>query len=185
MSRLRCLGIRNLCRFYCNQTPRTRIKQGKRIRLGLGIVKKAGAAVLAIGVLLASPITGIWATPEQIHERKLMIAIDDGTGDAQLFVEMDDSDAAVARVPRRPGDSQVPAGKTNDSGGVMIVSGSMIDDRTRDCIRSILSSSGHGGEVVFMNHQEASESLSEFRDAADANEPHRIKVISKEISATN
>ena len=155
-------------------------QKGKRKRLGLGIVKKTGAAVLAIGVLLAPSMANTLGTPEQLHERKLMIAIDDGTEDGQLFVEMDDSDWAASRD-----DSPLPVERIHDPDDVVIVSSGAIDDKTKDCIRLILSSSGHAGKVVFMDHREASESLSGIYDAAGANEPHRTKVISKEISATN
>ena len=148
-------------------------------------MNKTGATVLAIGVLLASPLANTLGTPEQIHERKLMIAIDDGTEDGQLFVEIDDRDWTASREDLRPDDSRLPAKRIHDPGDVMVVSSRAIDQKARDCIRLILSSSGHAGEVLFMDHREASESLNGIYDAAGANESHRMKVISKEISATN
>lgn len=154
-------------------------------------MKNTGAAVLIVGVLLASPTTSVLATPERIHEQKLLIAIDDGTEDGQLFVEMDNSATAVLQgdlppgEPRPPIDTlrRVPVERMSKPGDVMIVSNRTIDNETRDCIRSILSSSGHGGEVVFVDHQEAS--APPGGSHSTKNELHRVKSISKEISATN
>lgn len=66
--------------------------------------------------------------------------------------------------------------------GVTIISDHTIDDATKDSIRSILSSSGHTGEVVFIDRE------IHGGDAGQAHAVHearRIKIISREVSATN
>ena len=65
---------------------------------------------------------------------------------------------------------------------VTIISGRAIDETTRENISSILSSAGHTGDVVFVDR--------EIHDG-DADSTHsvhesrRIKIISREVNATN
>ena len=63
---------------------------------------------------------------------------------------------------------------------ITIISTNEIDDATKDKLRSILTSSGHRGDVVFLEqHHDVANS------AHDADQRHRIKIISKEVNATN
>ena len=68
---------------------------------------------------------------------------------------------------------------------VTIISGSRIDDATREGIRSLLSASGHDGDVVFVDGHDTI-ALEGVPGAMRADRTHRlIKVISREVSETN
>jgi len=200
-------------------------------------------------VLLVSLLLSVSASADQIVERKMTIAIDDGS-DNEVLINLDDGGSAVAMHDMQLGETRslvdaqgrtvlitrtedglelnvdgkiidVPAFDAgphrtmtatlvrddvedvdididvsqavhvdtlvtdHDGGigdGVTIISGNTIDDATKDSIRSILSSSGHTGEVVFID----GEIHGGDADQAHAvHEARRIKIISREVSATN
>ena len=203
-------------------------------------IRAIGAIGAVTAVFLASLFPSLAAHAGQASAQKLMIAIDDGTDDGQIFIDLDDADEAVDIENLQVGESrsfidqhgrsilitkteagldltvdgkviELPSfdgphtgrsmsvdadvdvditrrvhierrvdGDDRDRDAITIVSTSSIADATKDQIRSILSSSGHSGEIRFIDEQG-------FHDAASAvdGDGHRIKVISKETSATN
>lgn len=204
-------------------------------------MKKSGVLLLFVGVLLASVVSGIAIGGEQRHERKLQIAIDDGTGDGQLFIDMDggatgidlddlqlgetrslvDSQGRPILITRTgdgfelnvdgkqielpnidhpPGSSWAPDHDTDidvdvtrelriervsGANGVTIISGKTIDEATRSGIRALLLSSGYDSEVIFVDGNNAAMQIYGTHNADQAEVRRHVKIISKEISATN
>ena len=68
---------------------------------------------------------------------------------------------------------------------ITIISGSAIDDTTKESIRSVLTSSGHDGDVVFLDGNSAIALQGASTASHGDGERRRIKIISKEISETN
>lgn len=202
-------------------------------------MKNAGGFFLVVGVLLALLFSGMTLSAEYIHERKLQIAIDDGTGDGQFFIDMDDGDAldlddlqlgetrSVVDNNGRPilitrtedgielnvdgkqialpdvtravdanwvaGAGDVEAGVAHEvrverlgsEQGVTIISGKEIDEATRSGIRSLLSSGGYSSDVNFVDGESMAIRLDGAHGAMQQNVHRHVKVISKEVSATN
>ncbi len=201
-------------------------------------IRAIGALGAATAVLLASLFPAL-AVAGQAHQQKLVIAIDDGTEDGQVFINVDDAQDAIDIDKLQVGESRsivdeqgrsilltktetgldlnvdgrvialpsyddaqadleaagvhpdsdveierrIRVERTIDGGDpVTIISNGVIDDATKEQIRSILSSSGQTGDVVFIDGHGLHDATSAVHDGHDA---HRVKIISKEISATN
>jgi len=79
------------------------------------------------------------------------------------------------------GDANVDVQVVHDAGyamagdmtGVTIISGEPIDDATRESIRSALISSGHSGEVNFIDR------------SGDGEGPHAVRIIRKDVKVTH
>lgn len=200
-----------------------------------------GALGAMTAFLLASLFPGL-AHAGQAHPQKLVIAIDDGTEDGQVFIDVDDAhdaidianlqigesrsivdrqgrsilltrtqtgldlnvDGKVIALPSYddPGADPTAAGDIDadvdvrrhihiertiegddvDHDTVTIISSAAIDDATQEQIRSILSSSSQAGDVIFIDGHGFHDAASAARDGGDA---RRIRIISREISATN
>lgn len=65
---------------------------------------------------------------------------------------------------------------------VTIISGAAIDPATRDSIKAILTSAGHTGDVVFIDREAHA---ADNDSVANVHEARRVKVISREVNATN
>ncbi len=205
-------------------------------------IRAIGALGAATAVLLASLFPAL-AVAGQAHQQKLVIAIDDGTEDGQVFINVDDAQDAIdidklqvgesrsivdeqgrsilltktetgldlnvdgrvialpsyddgqadleaaavhpdsdVKIERRIRIERTIDGGDLDDDTVTIISNGVIDDATKEQIRSILSSSGQTGDVVFIDGHGLHDATSAVHDGHDA---HRVKIISKEISATN
>ena len=202
-------------------------------------MKNTGGFFLVVGVLLALLFSGMTLSAEYIHERKLQIAIDDGTGDGQFFIDMDDGDAldlddlqlgetrSVVDNNGRPilitrtengielnvdgkqialpdvtqavdanwvagvADVEVDVAhavrveRFGSERGVTIISGKEIDEATRSGIRSLLSSAGYSSDVNFVDGESMAIRIDGAQGAMQQDVHRHVKVISKEVSATN
>ena len=74
----------------------------------------------------------------------------------------------------------------HDGDDIMIISNGAIDEAAKANIRSILSSSGHTEDVVFVDREGLHETVRDKASSAhNAVIEHRMKIISKEVSETN
>ena len=68
--------------------------------------------------------------------------------------------------------------RTHDEHGVTIISGDEIDDATRAALEKVLQDAGKDGEVLFIDG-------SELHGDEQAHEVREVRIIKKEIDATN
>ncbi len=104
----------------------------------MGVVK---AVILATSLLVA-----MTAFADQRHDRKLWVAIDDGTEDGGLFINFDDN-----KVASRLGSLQsVDAKRVSQVDAITIISSKLLDDTTKEKLENVLSASGYTEEVIFV-----------------------------------
>jgi hypothetical protein len=73
---------------------------------------------------------------------------------------------------------QVRMIKTSDSNGVTIISGDEIDEATRAALEKVLKDAGKDGDVMFIDG-------SELQGSEQAHGKREVRIIKKEIDATN
>ncbi len=104
-------------------------------------------SVANIVVLTASLLLALTGFADQRHDRKLWVAIDDGTEDGGLFINFDDNKGASDHGNEQPVDAR-SAGQTDS---ITIISSKLLDDATKEKIETVLSASGHIEEVIFVH----------------------------------
>lgn len=95
-------------------------------------------------------------------------------GEHEVEMHVDGADAVVRDVRK------VRMIKTENSGGVTVISGKEIDEATRERIREALRSAGQNDEVLFIDGREFDADIE-----AQTHGNHEVRIIKKEIDVTN
>lgn len=115
---------------------------------------KAINLVLLATALLVATI----AVADRQQDRNLWVAIDDGTENGSLFVNLDGEElaAGVNIFPVTELSALQGVNSSLQMGAVTIYSDNELDEATKEKIATVLSLSGHTGEVIFVGRNKIS-----------------------------
>jgi|GEM_PF-5612032 len=115
-----------------------------------------------IVILIVALLLSFAAFADQWNDRKLWVAIDDGTEDGGLFIDLNGDPVGSSPDEVQGTDLRnfQGVGSRNDTptNTVTIITDQTLDDEIKEEIESLLSNSGHAGQVVFVDRNKISSS---------------------------
>lgn len=110
--------------------------------------------------LLATLLLSFAVCADQWHDRKLWVAIDDGTDNGGLFINLDGDPVGSGPDVVPVTDLRVLQGVDSriytPTNAITIITDQTLDDEIKKKIETLFSNSGHSGQVVFVDRSKIS-----------------------------
>ena len=111
-------------------------------------------------ILIVTLLLSFAAVADQRQDRKLWVAIDDGTEDGGLFIDLNGdpigSSPDVVQVTDLRDFQRTGSRNDAPTNAITIITDQTLNDEIKEEIESLFSNSGHTGQVIFVDRNKIS-----------------------------